>query len=329
MSADAASGGRRRPPQARRFARRTSLVALAAAWACSAGDASAAGAGAIAPRPQILIRDVVRFYEVYDAADGRPTADQLQRDYIDSGSEGLHQFAKVRNLSGSTLATALALRPADYFGARRCVAGLDEVRRRLTVALSKLGELYPEAKYPPVTIFIGGDNTGGTTRAAGVLVGLETICRANWLEPNIEDRLVHLIAHEYAHVQQPVAQGDSSGTTVLLASEIEGGAEFIAELTSGSVSNTELPIWTKGRTRRIETAFVADEYSTDKSNWFYNGPGTPQKPGDLGYWVGYRIVKSYYLHATDKRVALRDIIEVQDAKAFLAKSGWFPGIILP
>jgi hypothetical protein len=45
--------------------------------------------------------------------------------------------------------------------------------------------------------------------------------------------------------------------------------------------------------------------------------------------VGYRIVKSYYLHATDKRAALRDIIQVQDVKAFLAKSGWFPGIILP
>ena len=327
MSARAASGGRRRPPQTGRFARWTSVVALAAAWACSASDAPAAGA--IAPRPQILIQDVVRFYEVYDAADGRPTADQLQHDYIDSGSEGLHQFAKVRNLSGHTLSTALALRPADYSDARRCVAALDNVRRRLTVALGKLGELYPAAKYPPVTIFIGPDNTGGTTRAAGVLVGLETICRANWLEPNIEDRLVHLIAHEYAHVQQPVAQGDSTGATVLLASEIEGGAEFIAELTSGSVSNTELAVWTKGRTRRIETAFVADEYSTDKSNWLFNGPGTPQKPGDLGYWVGYRIVKSYYLHATDKRAALRDIIQVQDAKAFLAKSGWFPGIILP
>jgi hypothetical protein len=228
-----------------RFARWTSVIAVAAAWACSASDAPAAAAIA---RPRILTHDVIRFYEIYDAADGRPTEEQLQRDYIDSGSEGLHQFAKVRNLSGRTLASALALRPADYSGARRCVAGLDEVRRRLTIALGKLGELYPEAKYPPVTI-----------------------CRANWLEPNTEDRLVHLIAHEYAHVQQPVAQGDSSGATVLLASEIEGGAEFIAELTSGSVSNIELAIWTKGRTRRIDAAFVADEYSTDKSNWFYNG----------------------------------------------------------
>ncbi len=312
--------------QTRQLLRWMSVVAAVA----SVGSTIVMPAAAVAiARPQILTLDVDRFYKVYDAAGGHPTEAQLQRDYIDAGSDGLHQFTKVRNLTGGTLVQALAQHPADYSGARRCAAALGEVRRRLIVALRKLGELYPEARYPPVTILIGRDNTGGTTTAAGVLIGLETICRAYWLEPNIEDRLVHLIAHEYAHVQQPVTQTDNADATVLLASEIEGGAEFIAELTSGSVSNTQFAAWTKGRERRIETAFVADEYSTDKSKWLYNGPGTPQKPGDLGYWVGYRIAKSYYRHAADKRAALRDIIQVQDAKTFLAKSGWFPGIMLP
>lgn len=39
--------------------------------------------------PAIHIEDVERFYEVYDAAGGRPSAEQLQRDYIDPGSDGL------------------------------------------------------------------------------------------------------------------------------------------------------------------------------------------------------------------------------------------------
>lgn len=312
--------------QTKQLPRWMSAIAAAVVYV---GSTNAMPAAAAIVGPRILTQDVDRFYKVYDAAHGHPTEAQLQRDYIDAGSDGLHQFTKVRNLTGGTLAQALAQHPADYSGARRCAAALGEVRRRLTVALRKLGELYPEAQYPPVTILVGRDNTGGTTTAAGVLIGLETICRADWLEQNVEDRLVHLIAHEYAHVQQPVTQTDNADATVLLASEIEGGAEFIAELTSGSVSNTQFAVWTKGRERRIETAFVADEYSTDKSKWLYNGPGTPQKPGDLGYWVGYRIAKSYYRHAADKRAAVHDIIQVQDAKAFLAKSGWFPGIMLP
>jgi hypothetical protein len=53
--------------------------------------------------------------------------------------------------------------------------------------------------------------------------------------------------------------------------------------------------------------------------------GTLTEPGDLGYWVGFRIVKSYYGHATDKGEALRDIIEMKDAKGFIAKSAWRPG----
>jgi hypothetical protein len=44
--------------------------------------------------------------------------------------------------------------------------------------------------------------------------------------------------------------------------------------------------------------------------------------------VGYRIVKAYYQHAADKRRAMRDILEMSDPQAFLAKSGWHPGIKL-
>ncbi len=111
----------------------------------------------------------------------------------------------------------------------------------------------------------------------------------------------------------------------------EGGAELIAELTSSSVSNIHLQAWTKGRERDIEEAFLADIDGKDLSKWLYNGIGTPEKPGDLGYWVGWRITKSYYQRAKDKRAAVRAILKVSgaDAKAFLAESGWSPGMTLP
>jgi hypothetical protein len=81
-----------------------------------------------------------------------------------------------------------------------------------------------------------------------------------------------------------------------------------------------------GHETEIEIAFVPDEDKTDLSKWLYNG--TIDKVGDLGYWVGYRIVKSYYQHAADKRQAIRGILEMSDPKAFLARSGWRPGIVL-
>src|SRR3546814_8835751 len=74
------------------------------------------------------------------------------------------------------------------------------------------------------------------------------------------------------------------------------------------------------------TRFTADIDKTDLSDWVYNA--SPDTPGDLGYWVGYRIAKAYYRNAPDKRQALREIFGMSDPKAFLEKSGWYPGIEL-
>jgi hypothetical protein len=56
-----------------------------------------------APGPVIHIEDVARFYKLYDAADGHPTDEQLERDYIEPGSDGLHELTKLRNVSGATI----------------------------------------------------------------------------------------------------------------------------------------------------------------------------------------------------------------------------------
>jgi hypothetical protein len=288
---------------------------------------AATNASSQAVRPTIHTEDVDRFYKVYDAAGGHPTADQLQHDYLDSGSDGLHQFAKMRNITGSRIAEILAKRPQIYANTKHCTAVLSHVRERLQAVLGKLSTLYPEAKFPPVTIAVGrGKPVGVGSPATGVQIGLEALCATDWLNPNVEDRFVRVITHEYVHVQQVPALVDDEHPTVLEGSLVEGAADFIAELISGGVAYAYFPGLTKGREKEIETAFVADVDKKDLSKWLYNS--TPEKPADLGYWVGYRIVKSYYQRASDKRQAIREILQMTDPKAFLAKSGWYPGIPL-
>ena len=308
-----------------------SIGVVIGALACMPVSQAAQNAGSTAldsaAGPTIHIEDVVRFYEVYDAADAHPSADALQHDYIDPGSDGLHQFAKVRNISGATIAESMAKHPEIYSSAKRCMVVLPSVRRRLKVALRELGRLYPQARFPPVTIAVGrGKPVGVGSPASGIQIGLEALCATDWLNPNVEERFVHVLAHEYAHTQQTQALVDDEHPTVLELSLIEGAAEFTAELISGEVAYSQFKASTSGREKTIETAFVADEDKTDLSDWLNNG--TLEKPGDLGYWVGYRIVKSYYQHAADKRRAFREILEMTDPKALLARSGWYPGIHL-
>jgi len=224
------------------------LAVTIVAIVCAATRAVAQSAS-----PEIHTEDVELFYKVYDAAGGRPSAEQLQRDYLDAGSDGLHQLAKVRNVTGVRMADTLAKRPEIYSGARRCMAVLPRVRERVDTALRTLLRLYPQARTPPVTIAVGrGKPAGVGSPVTGLQIGLEALCGADWLNPNVEDRFVHTIAHEYAHVQQVAAIVDAEHPTVLTRSLSEGGAEFVGELISGKTGFTHFAGLTQGRERSME-----------------------------------------------------------------------------
>ena len=281
--------------------------------------------------PEIRIDDVTRFYALYDATQGHPNVEQIQQDYLDRGTQSLDEFAKLRRVTAESIAKHLDSDPAIYAKAKQCLAVLPAVKRRLAVTFAKLAELYPQARFPPVAIVVGRGKPVGITNPAGVTIGLEALCAADFMNPDVEERFVHVIAHEYGHIQQSPSltefeEGDPSAT-VLRISLAEGAAEFIAELTSGSVANGRHAQWTRGKEAEIEQAFARDMDKTDLSAWLYNYKPAPDgtvAPYDLGYWVGYRISKAYYTRAQDKQAALREIIEWEDPKAFLAKSGWTP-----
>jgi hypothetical protein len=313
------------------------LLPLATFGRATGADAAAPDAG---DRPVIHIEDVARFYKVYDAANGHPSAEMLQQ-YIDQGSEGLRYFARSHNTTGARIADEISRYPELYVNARHCMDILPRVRSRVAIVLRKLKELYPEANLQPITVVVGrGRPVAIADEAHGLQLALEGMCDvAPSVQPSLEDRFVHIIAHEYGHVQQFIAFDNDPHPTVLAGSLMEGAAEFNAEMTSGAISNYEQAEFAKGHEQEIETAFVKDEDSDDLSRWLYNrtsqkpagsqgSAGRPPWPPDLGYWVGYRICKAYYQHARDKRQAFRDILEISDPKLFLAKSGWYPGIVL-
>lgn len=311
------------------IARSAAVCALAFAIAPSLAQNAPTVDGTATAEAIVRTEDVDLFYRVYDSADGRPTSEQLQREYLDQGSSGLHLFARLRNISGERIADSLAKNPSLYADAKRCLAVLPQAQERLETALHTLGRLYPDARFPPVTIAIGrGKPVAVGAPDTGIQVGLEALCAIDWLNPDVEDRIVYVLAHEYVHVQQVKAHaiGEKQTPTVLEISLLEGIGEFVGELIAGQVAYSRNAAAAVGHELEIETRFAADLDKTDLSDWAYNA--TPETPGDLGYWVGYRIAKAYYRNAPDKRQALREILEMADAKDFLSRSGWYPGIEL-
>src|SRR3546814_521952 len=94
--------------------------------------------------------------------------------------------------------------------------------------------------------------------------------------------------------------------SVLRAALVEGAAEFVAERMTGSVAYPLLHQWAKGREKELETIFLAEkDQKAIGSRWLYNQKGAGGWPGDLGYWIGYRVAKSYYDRAPEDRKSQR------------------------
>jgi len=300
------------------------LVAGAPSHALTEAAPAAAG-----PRVEIVTSDVDRFFALADDPALAAAPDTLAARYLATPSPGLVEFMALRRITPEKLAAALRDKPELFRDARRCAGLLGKVRTRLVAATDRLAAIYPAAKFPPITIAIGRGTTAGTANGKGLYIGLETLCMAKFIEADDEDRFVHLIAHEYVHVQQPLAQVEDENETLLHAALVEGAAEFVAEKMTGSVAYPLLHQWARGRERELETAFLAEkDEKAIGSRWLYNQRGTSDWPGDLGYWAGYRVAKSYYEHAPDKAAAIKAIIEMRDPAAFLAESGWTPGMTL-
>lgn len=310
--------------------KRRSVAAVAlAATLTAAAIAHASVSPAATSRVVIDTSDVERFFALYDDPAFASDPDALAARYLATPSPGLVEFMALRRITPERVAAALRNKPDLYRNARRCADTLGNVRGRLTAATDRLAELYPNAIFPPITIAISRGSPAAAANAKGLYVGLEALCSATFIEANDEDRFVHVIAHEYVHAQQPLAQAESRDETVLHAALVEGAAEFVAEQISGSVGFPLLHKWTKGREAELETAFMAEKDQVAiGSRWLYNQQGSDGWPGDLGYWVGYRVAKAHYTRSPDKKAALREIIEMRDPAAFLAKSGWTPGMAL-
>jgi len=291
------------------------LLAIAALAAPAMAQRAADPLGAA-----IETSDVDAFFAIYDAAGGTPTAADLQA-YVARTSPGVQGFIPDRIVSAERLAGVIARKPQIYADARACARRLGHVRERVRAAFLALEALYPAATFPQTYVLIGADNSGGTANDDALMIGLEVMCRADAPDSApLDDRLTHIIAHEMLHSLQK----GFAGETVLALSLSEGVAEFLAEMMSGRVSNIHLEAWTRGHEPEIEARFAQAMNGTDHSQWLYNGVGTPESPGDLGYWVGYRIARAWYDRQPDKRRAIADMLTATDAPAFLAASGWAP-----
>jgi uncharacterized protein YjaZ len=121
------------------------------------------------------------------------------------------------------------------------------------------------------------------------------------------DRVPAIVAHELIHTQQ--LRGPRS--TLLARAIVEGAADFLGELISGLNMDLHVYEWAAPREAELWDDFRDVMGGEANAGWLY-GSRSEDEPADLGYWMGYQIVKAYYDRAEDKHAAVREIATVTD-----------------
>ncbi|HTX37645.1 MAG TPA: DUF2268 domain-containing putative Zn-dependent protease [Bryobacteraceae bacterium] len=312
---------------------------LAAILALGAG----APAQAPAPRPnpdpeaaRLVTSDIPAFWRVFDKASLQDAAGLFQHEYIDPGSRGLHDFLKARIQNGRVLAATVAAHPRYYAAIRESTLAVDgnmAVKDAIRASFRRLKELYPDAVFPDVYFLIGRMNSAGTVSSHGLLIGVEMNARSddtpvdelNAWERAVTGRIADLpntVAHELIHIQQPP---DGPNDNLLMQSLKEGGADFMGEKISGGIINGVQRTYGDAHEPALWAEFEKDMRGSDISHWLYQGDRSKDRPADLGYYMGYKICEAFYRRATDKREAVRRILRITDAEAFLKESGYEGG----
>ncbi|MGH1516546.1 Ig-like domain-containing protein [Chryseobacterium sp. JK1] len=288
----------------------------------------------------IFTSDIDNFWNAYDQIkktdDFSKKLNLINELYISKGTKGLKTFMEVREYSDTVFVRIIDEYPKFWNSIRPNTLKVKEKMGELNKSVARLKEIYPQLKDAEMYFTVGGLNSGGTVSKNMVLVGTEIATgtpdtdvsefKGGWLKGVFADQsldnIVSLNIHEYIHTQQ-----NGRSKRILNHSIKEGSCDFITELVMQKPLRTKYLSYGTAHADQLKALFKNDMFSTNSTNWLYNGRKRPDA-ADLGYYIGYEICKSYYQNAKDKKQAIKDIIELNynDDNAvedFLARSKFF------
>lgn len=284
---------------------------------------------------KFVTSDIGKFWQAYDLAASEADKEKrvaiFQTEYLDKGSAGLKDFLRLRIKSAESLVNTIDRMPKYYASIRPQTLQVQRMENKMRAAFKKFKSIYPQAVFPDVYFLIGVTSSGGTTGPSGLLIGTEMYGRtaktpmgelSAWLKVVLStvEQVPAIVAHESCHYNQ--RYNSASDQRHLLGKSLqEGACDTIGELISGRNINEHLKVYGRTHADEIWRDFEVDMYKPDISKWIYNAASVKDRPADLGYYMGYLITQAYYNQAKDKKQAVYDILNIQDARAFYDASG--------
>lgn len=282
-------------------------------------------------------RDALRFADLMK--DGAvPTADALQRGYLDGAGPGVKVFTPLRIRDAQHLAAVVLKKPDVYrYAIRTCLPQVPALRSDLRAIYLAFAGLLPERPLPSIDVVFGAGNSGGTASSERQVLGLEVNCPPGTTPEQFRTTMRGFFAHETVHTWQDGDTPAKLADFLLGQALTEGVADYLATVVTGAIPHQDRDAWARPRETRLWQQFQLDRRALKGSGddvdqliasphfkrWFANCGSAPEGwPCEAGYWIGMRIAEAYVARAADKRAAIRELIELRDLAAILKASGY-------
>lgn len=293
----------------------------------------------------VLTSDIDHFWMAYDSIQHISEKEKqiavMQLLYIDKGTHGLKAFMDLRKFDAAKLVERINKYPKFWQSIRGNTLKIKPQITAMETYVRKFQTLYPGYRPAKIYFTIGAIRAAGTTKDSMVLIGAEIATGnkntdisefpdkrlENFFKVQKEDYIIPIVIHEYVHTQQ-----QTEGKILLGQAICEGACDFITELVLNKPLTNSYIQYGKNNEQQLKQQFRQEMMGADFSNWLYNGAES-KTMGDLGYFMGYTICKSYYRHASNKSKAIRDIITLNYADQpavmqFLKASRYYSGAAL-
>lgn len=299
-----------------------SLLVIAAASACSMASAENSESRTL------ITSDAEGFADLYKQYGEELSAEKLQRYYLEPGSDGIRIFTPYRIINADNLVKEVSENRNLYEKAiSLCLPVVRSLASESEHIMQEVADLIGEKELAPAYVVFGGNNSGGTADAAGLVIGIEVLCNLADTKEDFAYIFEYFIAHEIVHVYQQRLVSIEGQLSLLEMTLIEGVADFIAEKILGRVDSSAIARTDYGlkNEARLWQEFKAVMASTETGDWMYRQSASDGKPADMAYWIGKRIAEAYYHHSENKSQAVRELVGFSDAHQILNKSRYGEG----
>lgn len=275
---------------------------------------------------QIIINtDIDNFWMAYDLVSSTKDSvlqlKYLNENFIDKASRGQKGMIAARNYRSKEYVQAINNYPKFWNSIRKNTLDTEKYNVKIREGINTFKKLYPDLKPSTIYYTMGVFRSPGTGFDDLALIGSEfalgdtsTITSEfsenlthvkNYFKINPTEYVDFLNIHEYVHTQQKTPLENT-----LSQSLFEGIADFIAtKITNKKAPFNYLEFGLKNE-NNLKTAFEKEVFNIRKmGDWMWN-QNNQFNTRDLIYFIGYRIAEAYYKKASDKKLAIKEMIEL-------------------